>query len=43
MSVKMPILLQIALSVTTAGYCGVGVGGEKGNTTCYIYKNNKLK
>lgn len=40
MSVKMPILSQIALSVPTAGYCSVDE--ETGNTACYIYKDNKL-
>lgn len=40
MSVKMPILSQIAMSVATAGYCGVAE--ETDNTACYIYKDNKL-
>ena len=37
---KKIALAIIGLSVVTAGYCGVGE--ETGNTTCYIYKDNKL-
>lgn len=40
MSVKTPILSQIALSVETAGYCGVAE--KTGNTTYYIYKDSKF-
>ena len=40
MSVKMPILSQVAMSVTTAVYCGVAE--ETSNRACYIYKDNKL-
>lgn len=37
---KKIALAIICLSVVTAGYCGVGE--ETGNTTCYLYKDNKL-
>lgn len=37
---KKIALALIGLSVVTAGYCGVGE--ETGNTTCYLYKDNKL-
>ena len=40
MSVKTPILSQIALLVETAGYCGVAE--KTGNTTYYIYKGSKF-
>lgn len=38
--IKKIALALIGLSVATAGYCGVGE--STGNTTCYIYKDNKL-
>lgn len=40
MWMKKIILAIAGLIITTSAYSGVGQ--ESGNTTCYIYKNNKL-